>query len=70
MLPALRRLASVLLATCLSLALAHPASAAMDVAKQVLIGADYSGQDLRGATFSLSNPVSYTHLTLPTTPYV
>lgn len=29
--------------------------AAMDVAKQVLIGADYSGEDLRGATFNLSN---------------
>ena len=27
----------------------------MDVAKQVLIGADYSGKDLRGATFNLSN---------------
>ena len=73
-----------------------PAHAAMDVAKQVLIGADYSNKDLRGATFNLSNlreanlsgsdlrgaslygaklqdadlsgtdPVSYTHLTLPT----
>ena len=32
-----------------------PASAAMDVAKQVLIGADYSNRDLRGATFNLSN---------------
>ena len=29
--------------------------AAMDVAKQVLIGADYSDRDLRGATFNLSN---------------
>ena len=29
--------------------------AAMDVAKQVLIGADYSERDLRGATFNLSN---------------
>jgi len=27
-----------------------PAHAAMDVAKQVLIGADYSNKDLRGAT--------------------
>ena len=27
----------------------------MDVAKQVLIGADYSDKDLRGATFNLSN---------------
>ena len=32
-----------------------PAHAAMDVAKQVLIGADYSNKDLRGATFNLSN---------------
>ncbi|MFQ6537279.1 MULTISPECIES: pentapeptide repeat-containing protein [Aphanothece] len=32
-----------------------PALAAMDVAKQVLIGADYHGEDLRGATFNLSN---------------
>ena len=32
-----------------------PSLAAMDVAKQVLIGADYSGKDLRGATFNLSN---------------
>ncbi|WP_353292653.1 pentapeptide repeat-containing protein [Synechococcus sp. M16CYN] len=29
--------------------------AAMDVAKQVLIGADYSHKDLAGATFNLSN---------------
>jgi uncharacterized protein YjbI with pentapeptide repeats len=34
---------------------AAPASAAVDVAKQVLIGADYHGQDLRGATFNLTN---------------
>ena len=32
-----------------------PALAAVDVAKQVLIGADYHGQDLRGATFNLTN---------------
>ena len=32
-----------------------PAHAAMDVAKQVLIGADYSNKDLQGATFNLSN---------------
>jgi len=32
-----------------------PAFAAMDVAKQVLIGADFSGQELRGATFNLTN---------------
>ena len=30
-------------------------NAAIDVAKQVLIGSDYSGKDLRGATFNLSN---------------
>ncbi|MFM7465905.1 MAG: pentapeptide repeat-containing protein [Cyanobium sp.] len=33
----------------------HPAVAAMDVAKQVLIGADFHGADLRGATFNLTN---------------
>ena len=33
----------------------QPAQAAMDVAKQVLIGADFHGQDLRGATFNLTN---------------
>ena len=32
-----------------------PAHAAIDVAKQVLIGADYADKDLRGATFNLSN---------------
>ena len=32
-----------------------PAVAAIDVAKQVLIGADYSNKDLKGATFNLSN---------------
>ncbi|WP_157665312.1 pentapeptide repeat-containing protein [Cyanobium sp. NIES-981] len=32
-----------------------PALAAVDVAKQVLIGADYHGQDLRGGTFNLTN---------------
>ncbi|MFM9073819.1 MAG: pentapeptide repeat-containing protein [Cyanobium sp.] len=31
------------------------AHAAMDVAKQVLIGADFHGADLRGATFNLTN---------------
>ena len=31
------------------------AQAAMDVAKQVLIGADFHGADLRGATFNLTN---------------
>lgn len=32
-----------------------PALAAMDYAKQVLIGADFHGTDLRGATFNLTN---------------
>ena len=32
-----------------------PALAAMDYAKQVLIGADFHGADLRGVTFSLTN---------------
>ena len=31
------------------------ADAAIDVAKQVLIGSDYSNKDLKGATFNLSN---------------
>ena len=31
------------------------AQAAMDYAKQVLIGADFHGQDLRGVTFNLTN---------------
>ena len=48
--------------------------AAMDYGKQSLVGADFSGSDLRGATFYLTDlqdanlsAVSYTHLTLPTT---
>ena len=53
------RLLSMVAAAALGLllVLAGPAqvSAAMDVAKQVLIGSDYSGKDLRGATFNLSN---------------
>ena len=53
-----RRLAATL-ASCLllmfSLVVSPPAQAAMDVAKQVLIGADYSNKDLQGATFNLSN---------------
>jgi uncharacterized protein YjbI with pentapeptide repeats len=32
-----------------------PAQAAMDYAKQVLIGADFEGADLRGVTFNLTN---------------
>ena len=43
------------LVALLGLLPAAPASAAVDVAKQVLIGADYHGQDLRGATFNLTN---------------
>jgi uncharacterized protein YjbI with pentapeptide repeats len=55
-----RSLAQRTLALLLSLAAswfipAAPALAAMDVAKQVLIGADFSAQDLRGATFNLTN---------------
>ena len=34
---------------------APPALAAMDYAKQVLIGADFHGADLRGVTFNLTN---------------
>jgi len=34
---------------------AQPALAAMDYAKQVLIGADFHGADLRGVTFNLTN---------------
>ena len=34
---------------------AQKAFAAMDVAKQVLIGADFHGADLQGATFNLTN---------------
>jgi uncharacterized protein YjbI with pentapeptide repeats len=45
------------LAVLLSALLAAPpaARAAMDYAKQVLIGADFHGADLRGVTFSLTN---------------
>ena len=37
------------------LAWVTPAQAAMDYAKQVLIGADFHGADLRGVTFNLTN---------------
>ena len=40
---------------CLLLALPGGALAAMDYAKQVLIGADFHGADLRGVTFNLTN---------------
>ncbi|MFZ9147312.1 MAG: hypothetical protein ACO3D4_08160, partial [Vulcanococcus sp.] len=45
-------LAVLLLTLCLPL---QSAQAAMDVAKQVLIGHDFAGMDLRGATFNLTN---------------
>ena len=56
----MRRTVLALLATAMLLShqlvlAVAPVDAAMDVAKQVLIGADYSGKDLRGATFNLSN---------------
>jgi uncharacterized protein YjbI with pentapeptide repeats len=35
--------------------MATPAAAAMDYAKQVLIGADFHAADLRGVTFNLTN---------------
>ena len=47
-------LISLFLLTCQWLVVT-PAQAAIDVAKQVLIGADYADKDLRGATFNLSN---------------
>jgi uncharacterized protein YjbI with pentapeptide repeats len=53
-----RRWSPVLaLAGALSLLLlaAAPALAAMDYAKQSLIGADFAGADLRGVTFNLTN---------------
>ncbi len=40
---------------CFLLALPGGALAAMDYAKQVLIGADFHGADLRGVTFNLTN---------------
>ena len=47
--------ASLAAALGLLLAVPAPALAAMDYAKQVLIGADFHGADLRGVTFSLTN---------------
>jgi hypothetical protein len=44
-----------LLAAALVWLPAGPAAAAMDYAKQVLIGADFHGADLRGVTFNLTN---------------
>lgn len=50
---------AVLMGVALVLPVGGPGSqsalAAMDVAKQVLIGADFHGADLQGATFNLTN---------------
>ncbi len=48
-------LLALLLDGLLLLALPVPVAAAMDYAKQVLIGADFHGADLRGVTFNLTN---------------
>ncbi len=45
----------LLLLVVVPLASATPAWAAMDYAKQVLIGHDFAGADLRGVTFNLTN---------------
>ena len=45
----------LLLLVVVTLASATPAWAAMDYAKQVLIGHDFAGADLRGVTFNLTN---------------
>lgn len=50
----LLRAGLTLLLACVLL-LPLPAQAAMDYAKQVLIGADFHGSDLRGVTFNLTN---------------
>ena len=52
-----RRLGALLFALLLPLLLAWatPTLAAMDYAKQVLIGADFHEADLREVTFSLTN---------------
>ena len=54
-----RLVSALLMGLCLLLPIgpmtARTALAAMDVAKQVLIGADFHGADLRGATFNLTN---------------
>jgi uncharacterized protein YjbI with pentapeptide repeats len=51
----LPRLLSLLLGGLLLLARPVPVAAAMDYAKQVLIGSDFHGADLRGVTFNLTN---------------
>ena len=48
-------LLGLLLAAVLLLGGLEPVAAAMDYAKQVLIGADFRGADLRGVTFNLTN---------------
>ena len=51
-----RRLLAPLLALLLVFGLLLPsAEAAMDSAKQVLIGADFSNRDMQGVTFNLTN---------------
>ena len=50
-----RGLLALTAALLLGLGLAAPAVAAMDYAKQVLIGADFHDADLRGVTFNLTN---------------
>jgi uncharacterized protein YjbI with pentapeptide repeats len=50
----LNRLLPLALLVCLLFGPA-PAQAAMDYAKQVLIGHDFAGADLRGVTFNLTN---------------
>ena len=52
---ALARLTRWLVAALACLLLVPPAQAAMDYAKQVLIGADFHETDLRGVTFNLTN---------------
>jgi uncharacterized protein YjbI with pentapeptide repeats len=48
-------LATLLLAVLLIVVPAAPGMAAMDYAKQALIGADFHGADLRDTTFNLTN---------------
>ena len=54
-----RPLASLVMTLALAVGLllgpVRPAMAAMDYAKQVLIGHDFAGADLRGVTFNLTN---------------
>ena len=51
-----RRLLAPLIALLLAIALPlAPAHAAMDYAKQVLIGADFTNREMQGVTFNLTN---------------